>query len=140
MRYRLLAVFLAYLFSSFGLLLMVHMATVELTRPTLTSAAILPLVWGLAWAFHIAMSIGWIVNRRLPRVVPIAGTLIGILGLLVGPFRGLFTFTQFFGQDVATMTVLRLLSYEVLLILPCLLLAVVLVRFHLSGHSRTAND
>lgn len=140
MKYRLLAVFLAYLFSSFGIFVMVSLGIGALTRPTLTSVAILPLVWAFAWAFHIAMSIGWIANRRLPRVVPIAGTLIGILGLLIWPFRGLFILPQFFGVDVSTMSVLGMLGYEVLSVLPCLLLAVVLVYFHLSGHDRTAND
>jgi hypothetical protein len=81
-----------------------------------------------AWTAHIWMSLGWIVNRKVPPHIPIFGTLIAIFALLVYPFAA-----GLGDQGIAQMLKNLVAGWAmgVILFCPCIALAVYLCRFHL---------
>ena len=86
-----------------------------------------------AWVAHIVMSVNWVLDRRLGRFLPIGGTAAGLFGLLYWPLSGLLR------EQSPAWDALRFLGVEALLVLPCLLLAIHLVRFHLDHPARRVN-
>lgn len=81
-----------------------------------------------AWTAHIWMSLGWIVNRKVPPHIPIFGTLIAIFALLVYPCAA-----GLGDQGIAQMLKNLVAGWAmgVILFFPCIALAVYLCRFHL---------
>jgi len=139
---RLLVVLLSYLFSSLGIFFTLLLFLEGLKRPTLST--LFPIVWIAAWSCHLIMSVEWISNRRTPRLIPIAGVILGTISLLIMPVKFAlspppFPMPAFAPQHMWLTGALRLLGSEMLMVLPSLLLAVFLVRFNLKSESTPAN-
>jgi uncharacterized membrane protein YqaE (UPF0057 family) len=81
----------------------------------------------------MAMSLAWVVNRKLPKALPISGSVAVVAGLFVVPVS-VFIRSGSISLGAAS----RFLLLEVLCVLPCLLLAIYLVRFHLGGMKKDA--
>lgn len=83
----------------------------------------------LAWGLHFAMCARWVANRPLPKWVPVYGTLFGGLSLLCWPVTdpdGAFELSDILGT----------VGLGLIATLPCFLLAVYLVWFHLGAPRR----
>ena len=118
---------LAYVLSSAGILLMCQVISEELRKPRGPSVFIF--VWLAAWLIHAVMTAAWVRDRTLSRVWPGVGTVAGIGSFLVWPFLAAKD-AALFGVDAAAATVGMLTTIQAVLVAPCILLAVWLVRFH----------
>ena len=126
---RIFVVVVCYLLSSYGLLLslmLIGMSGIKSLGSTLVGMLIL-----FAWVCHIMMSINWVADKPVQRWVPVYGTLAGIIGLMFWPVAD-SSFKEFVLIDILRAAVMGLV-----LTLPCFLLAMHLVRFHLRAQ-RTA--
>ena len=112
--YRFAIVCFCYLLSAYGI------AQAFVYASSLSHSLALVIVWGVAWSFHLAMSFAWVFNRKLHTFWPICGTFFGILGLLVAPLK-----------SASPVAALPFVAYEIAVVLPCFILALHLVRFHL---------
>ena len=121
---RAFVVFICYVLSSYGIFFSPFVVFGTFNNPV--GLSIVVLLWVYAWACHMFMSFSWISNRRVRRVWPVTGTVAGVIMFLLPSFGGLikaqiFTFSNVFYA----------LAFEVIFVLPCLLLAIFLVHFHL---------
>ena len=125
---RLVVVIACYLLSSVGILFMWMASTGEFRRLSFTN--LFPIVWVLAWCAHLFMCGAWVVDLRLHRVWPILGGFFGFLSFAVVILYSLWK-PEVSGSTVSSMDLaLSLLLYELLLLSPCVLLGVWLMRFH----------
>lgn len=92
-------------------------------------ATLIMLVWGHAVTAYLAMSIGWVANWRIARFWPLSGTATGVLSLLAIPVYAIIKRPESSSYS-ATDLVIPLLA-ETIFLFPNIVLAVVLVRFHL---------
>jgi hypothetical protein len=125
---RALIVVAAYLISFVGgFPLMAMGAYALLFNEPLGIAKLTPLIWLFAWIAHAKMSIAWVRNRPVPRRWPVWGTAAGILSL-ASPLLAVVN------EHPASTHHLEaaLISSAVVAVflLPCILLAIYLVRFH----------
>ena len=126
---RISAVVVCYLLSSYGILLsfmLVGMSGIRSLGGTLVGMLIL-----LAWVCHVMMSINWVIDKPVKRWVPVYGTLAGVMGLMLWPVADSTV------KEFAITDILRAAAMGLALTLPCFLLAIHLVRFHLRAQ-RTA--
>ncbi len=86
-----------------------------------------------AWVCHIMMSINWVADKPVQRWVPAYGTLAGIMGLILWPMA----MADSSVKEFVLIDILRAAVMGLVLTLPCFLLAMHLVRFHLRAQ-RTA--
>lgn len=84
-------------------------------------------VWAAAWVAHAVMSVAWIADFRLHRAWPIVGVLLGIGSFVLLPFTS--KSVSFTNSELTVL--LEFLSIQLVLVSPCVLLAVWLVRFQL---------
>lgn len=81
----------------------------------------------LAWVAHIVMSASWVINRKVEKFLPVWGTTAGALGLTCWPV--VFSNEKYqIGQ-----TALQASAMGIAFTLPCFLLAIYLVWFHLKS-------
>ena len=128
---RISAVVVCYLLSSYGILLsfmLVGMSGIRSLGGTLVGMLIL-----LAWVCHVMMSINWVIDKPVKRWVPVYGTLAGIMGLILWPMA----MADSSVKEFVLIDILRAAVMGLVLTLPCFLLAMHLVRFHLRAQ-RTA--
>ena len=83
----------------------------------------------LAWVCHLIMSINWVIDKPSRKWVPVYGTAAGSLGLMLWPIAQP-TIKHFEISDV-----FHAVAMGVVYTLPCILLAIYLVRFHLNAQS-----
>lgn len=129
---RIFAVAICYLLSSYGLLLSLMLAGMSGIRSlggTLVGILIL-----FAWVCHVMMSMNWVVDKPVKRWVPVYGTLAGVIGLMFWPVADSTV------KEFAITDILRAVAMGLALTLPCFLLAIHLVRFHLRAQSDPANS
>jgi hypothetical protein len=119
---------LAYVFSSLGFLFMLQMIIEELRNPNKLS--LIALLWLSAWTIHLTMTIAWVKNRKLKSIFPISGTILGLVSLLWPLLYSLIN--PIFGYSIAIQTGFQFLLVQATLVLPCILLAIWLVKFHIS--------
>jgi hypothetical protein len=124
---KMIAVLLAYALSSLGLLWMVVLIIEELRRPKVTTAIVL--VWLAAWFVHIVMSVAWVQGKRLSRIWPKVGLIAGIGSFLVWPILASKGQSPL-GPAIAAASAGQLMAVQAVLVAPCLVLAIWLVRFH----------
>jgi hypothetical protein len=128
---RLAVVVASYLLSSFGLLIMFKLILEGIHKPHPNlSDIIIPVVWLTAWACHLVMSIAWIIGKHLGPVWVVGGTLAGISSFMVwfavsASMQVPAVMAKTFASTSMILTVAQLV-----LVLPCFLLALWLVRFH----------
>lgn len=97
---------------------------------------VVPLIWIGAWVAHVRMSLAWIRNLSLSRRWPLWGTVAGVLSLLSplltvpGAQKGMVG--HYVESSLITSAVVSVF------LLPCIMLAVYLVRFHLHAAAITA--
>lgn len=115
---RLLIVLACYALSSVGLLAMSQLIREERNA--------IGYVWIAAWLIHMVMSIFWIRDLRLPRIWPGLGVAFGASSFLAWY---LFGKGSSLGDEYQS-TVATVVLMQALLVLPCLVLALWLVRFH----------
>lgn len=144
MLFRTFVVLACYALSGYGFLATAVIAIYALLSPQgniveLPSSVggIVVLVWLYAWSCHAVMCYGWISNRRVSRFWPISGTIAGIVSFIIFPTAAFFRSLHVFGLSWKNVFFLVAKSFpvvamEVILVLPCLLLAIFLVSFHLS--------
>ncbi|MGR6806341.1 hypothetical protein ACU6VI_08615 [Sphaerotilus natans] len=126
---RLLWVLLCYGLSAGGLLACLMFAGVGLALPRAGAAVAVVLVL-LAWSCHLVMSLNWVLDRRMGRVVPAVGTAVAVAASLIWPWAWI--------PERASVSLSDRLGWSglgLLWVLPCVLLAVQLLRFHL-GEAR----
>ena len=124
---RMIAVLLAYALSAGGLLWMVVLIVEELRKPKVTN--VITLVWLTAWIVHAVMSVAWVRGIRLSRIWPKVGLTAGIGSFLVWPVLALKG-PSVLGPQIAAASAGMLMAVQAVLVAPCLLLAIWLVRFH----------
>ena len=128
---RMLIVLLAYALSGAGFMFMLVGAFPFLGGEFTPITKVVPLVWIFAWVAHARMSVAWVRNRCVSRRWPIWGTVAGLFSLssplllLVG------------GSPPSTLDhlqgVLITIGLTSVFLLPSILLAAYLVRFHLQA-------
>lgn len=121
---RILVVALCYLLSSYGILMSLVLAGKSVIAPS--GVAWIGLLILLAWVFHLVMSVHWIIDSPAQRWVPLAGICTGTLGLVLWPAEQT-TLWPFSITDA-----LRAFALGGVMTLPCVALAIYLVRFHLT--------
>ena len=129
---RIAAVVVCYLLSSYGILLslmLVGMSGIRSLGGTLVGMLIL-----FAWVCHVMMSINWVIDKPVEGWVPVYGTLAGVVGLMLWPVADSTV------KEFAITDILRAAAMGLALTLPCFLLAIYLVRFHLRAKSGRANS
>jgi regulator of protease activity HflC (stomatin/prohibitin superfamily) len=126
---RISVVAICYLLSSYGILL--SLMLIGMSGIKSLSGALVGLLILLAWVCHVIMSINWVVDKPAKTWVPTYGTLAGVLGFILWPMAN-STINNFGITDI-----FRAAAMGIAFTLPCFLLAIYLVRFHLrarSGH------
>jgi hypothetical protein len=126
---RALIVIAAYLISFVGgFPLMAMGAYALLFNEPFGVAKLTPLIWLYAWIAHAKMSIAWVRNSAVPRRLPLWGTVAGVLSL-VSPMLLVVNDPPVSAHRLEA----ALVSTAVVaaFLLPCILLAIYLVRFHL---------
>lgn len=121
---------MAYVLSSIGILLMCQLIGEELRQPR--GPSVLIFVWLIAWLSHTVMTAAWIRDRKLPRVWPVVGSVAGVCSFLVWAFLAAKHATVF-GADVVVASVVMMTTIQAVLVAPCILLAVWLVRYHIKN-------
>jgi len=113
---RVLIVLAAYLLSSVGLLFaLISVLGILSSRHPSGMSLLIVVVWATAWICHFVMSMAWIYGKKLGRSWAIVGTVAG------------------------TLSVFPIVS-TLLLVLPCFLLAIWLVRFHWDNDSSARTE
>jgi len=116
-----------YLLSSYGILL--SLMLIGMSGITSLSGTLVGLLILFAWVCHVIMSINWVIDKPTKKWVPVYGTLAGLMGLMLWPVTD-STINHFEIADIFRATAMGLTFT-----LPCFLLAIHLVRFHLSAQS-----
>lgn len=124
---RISVVAICYLLSSCGILL--SLMLIGMSGIKSFSGALVGLLILLAWVCHVIMSMHWVVDKPVTKWVPVYGTLAGILGLMLWPVAD-STIKNFDITDV-----FRAAAMGIALTLPCFLLAIHLLYFHLRAQS-----
>jgi hypothetical protein len=124
---RISVVAICYLLSSYGILL--SLMLIGMSGIKSLSGAVVGLLILLAWVCHIIMSINWVIDKPAKKWVAAYGTLAGILGLILWPLAD-STIKNFEVTDI-----FRAAAMGIAFTLPCFLLAIYLVRFHLRAQS-----
>ena len=125
---RISVIAICYLLSSYGILL--SLMLVGMSGIKSLGGALVGLLILLAWTCHITMSINWVLDQPSKKWVPAYGTLAGALGLMLWPTAD-STIKNFEISDI-----LHAAAMGLFFTLPCFLLAIYLVRFHLRAQSR----
>lgn len=125
---RALVVLGCYALSGYGLLLSLLLAGASVGSASTLTLVGLPIL--LAWLCHLSMSWHWVCNRPSSALVRAAGTLAALLGLLLWP--------QVLQQPPrwALADTWSALATGGLLTLPCVLLGLYLLRWHLLAQRR----
>jgi hypothetical protein len=118
---------LAYALSSVGILMMFKLMSEELGKQGWPNVFIF--VWLVAWFTHVVMTVAWVRNNKLSRVWPVVGTLAGIGSFLIWPFVAAEK-AVLFSVNIAAKTSLTFMAIQAVLVAPCILLVISLVRFH----------
>ena len=143
MNFRALIVYVCYALSSVGILSSFFISVEGLKNASATDliAAIFVVY---AWVAHAVMSFAWVCDCKVSRAWVVSGTLVGSVCVLYLPVGILITSpivksfnVDLFGVVAGLPDLLWLLLFPVVMVLPCLLLAIYLVRFH---WSRMASD
>lgn len=124
---RILVVVICYLLSSYGILASLVLVGTSGVRSL--SGALVGLVILLAWVCHLTMSVKWVIDQPSRKWVPVYGTAAGSLGLMLWPLA------QPAIRHFAIPDVFHAAAMGVVLVFPCFLLAIHLVRFHLQRRS-----
>ena len=125
---RTLVVLGCYALSGYGLLLSLLLVGMSVGSASTLTLVGLPIL--LAWLCHLSMSWHWVCNRPSSALVRAAGTLAALLGLLLWP--------QVLQQPPrwALADTWSALAMGGLLTLPCVLLGLYLLRWHLLAQRR----
>jgi hypothetical protein len=113
----------AYLLSSLGLLLMLQLVNEEFRSPNPNWFVA---VWIGAWIAHLKMSIAWVRDTQLHRFWPICGAILGFGSFLIWPVAAA---GKNAGPADSISAVPTLMIAQLVLIAPCALLGVWLLRF-----------
>lgn len=126
---RLLVVLTCYGLSGFGLIAVIFGLPSVFSSAGSLPGAITLLVWISAISALFRMSFSWVRNVRLGAQYSRRAFLLGLSAILVIP---IFTLPQALGSHYqeASVQVVLLVAMEVLLVLPAIVLAVYLNRFH----------
>jgi hypothetical protein len=124
---RISVVAICYLLSSYGILL--SLMLIGMSGIKSLSGALVGLLILLAWGCHVIMSVNWVIDKPVQKWVPAYGTLAGVLGLILWPLA--YPTTKNF--DITDIFYAAALG--IAFTLPCFLLAIYLVRFHLRAQS-----
>jgi len=119
-----------YLLSLYGIIFSMMLIGISGTKSLLgaiTGTAIL-----VAWVIHIIMSINWAIDRKVKKYLPVWGTIAGAFGLIFWPFS--FVTNNYTPSQSALQAIAMGLAFT----LPCFLLAIYLVRFHLRAASNNS--
>ena len=128
---RFVVVVASYLLSSLGLLIMLMLIFESIRKPyPKLMDFIIPIVWLTAWACHLVMSIAWIKGKRLGPVWVIGGTLAGISSFIVWHALSMSMPMPAFMAEAAALATMKLMKTQLILVSPCFLLALWLIRFH----------
>jgi len=128
---RFVVVVASYLLSSPGLLMMLMLILESIRKPyPKLMEFIIPIVWLTAWAYHLVMSIAWIKGKRLGPVWVVGGTLAGISSFIVWYALSMSMPMSAFMPEAAALATMELMKTQLILVLPCFLLALWLIRFH----------
>lgn len=119
----------AYVLSSVGILMMCQLIKEELGDPKPSDVFIF--VWLIAWFVHAVMTVAWVRDRKLPRLWPVSGTLAGLGSFMLWPLLAVESGSFALDAAVTVQTVGTLVTIQFVLVSPCILLAVWLVRFHI---------
>lgn len=129
--FRVILVVTTYLLSSVGLLTMFGLIGEAIRQPRLTALDLfVMIVWPTAWGLHLVMSITWIKGKRLGRLWAIGGTLAGLASFFVWPAFFVSYPAPRLMEETEILTAINLMGIQFLLVSPCFLLAIWLVRFH----------
>ena len=123
---RLAIVIACHLLSAYGILCSLMLA--GMAGAGSPGAGMVGLLIVLAWLCHLVMSIGWVLDRPARRWLPICGSVAGSAALLAWPVAN---------PALERFSISDALGAAVMgggFVLPCLLLALHLVRFHLTAH------
>lgn len=130
---RLAIVVVAYVLSSFGLFVMLGMLFEGLRKAHPSPMEhLITATWVVAWVVHLAMSVAWIRGKRLGKRFSVFAGGLGVVSVLIWPARGLFLTGDLFGSvpGLTMSVVLNLLVMQLVFVLPCVLLAFWLLRYH----------
>ncbi|MCK9608406.1 MAG: hypothetical protein M0R33_18330 [Methylomonas sp.] len=131
---RLLIIITCYGLSGWGAIAAIFGLTMIFSRAGLLSAIVF-LVWLSAISALFQMSVAWVINIRLGAKYSRRARLYGISALFVIPIASLpQAFESHYSE--ATVNLALLLLMEVILVLPAILLAAYLNRFHASGETK----
>lgn len=120
---RVAVVVACYLLSSYGILF--SLMPIGMFGDKSLSGTIGFLLTIFAWVCHLIMSINWVVDRKAEKWVLFFGTLAGAFGLLFWPFSGIID------KNFETGRFFFAVTMRVGFVLPCFLLAIFLVWFHI---------
>ena len=139
---RLVVVLLAYALSVFGIgLILIAASSNDLASSRLRTLILV--VWALAWLIHLVMSVAWVLNCRLHKVWPAAGTASAVIGLALFPLAAMLESPLTSSLWLAAVSVSGSLTV-LALVSPCVVLAHHLVRFHSErvnkGHASAASE
>lgn len=128
---RISVIAICYLLSYYGIflsLMLIGMPGIKSLSSALVGMLIL-----LAWGCHVIMSINWVIDKPAQKWVPAYGTLAGTLALILWPLAD-STIKNFGITDI-----FRAAAMGIVFTLPCFLLAIHLVRFHLRAQPAREN-
>jgi branched-subunit amino acid ABC-type transport system permease component len=133
MTIRICIVSTCYGLSSLGFAMMFQLMREELNKPD--GAILMIVIWSFAWIAHAVMSFAWVIDKKLDKFWPIAGALAGIASFLVWPilaFESSFFGRLNFAQTISAtlMSAAFFMVIQFLVLLPCILLAIKLEKFH----------
>ena len=124
---RMCIVALAYVLSSFGILLLLTVGrSGEFAGSVMRYSALT--AWLVAWSAHLTMSFAWAVDHQLHRAWPAVGTFAAVFGLLSMPIGALLD-----SQSPNALVVgvgFASALFGLLLVSPCAILGAHLVQFH----------
>jgi len=125
---RLATVLVCYLLSGGALLASLMLAAwLMALSPRQPLALIASALMLLAWGCHLAMSLNWVLDRRMGRRVPVAGTFAALAAAMLWPWMA-------WGERAHPLdNMLGFSGLGLAVALPCVLLAIWLVRFHLAA-------
>lgn len=119
---RALVTLACYLLSAYGLL--GSLVVVATSGTKALPGVLVGLIVLLAWVCHVLMSLRWVLDAPAPPWMPVLGTLAACLGLLLWPLAAPGS------GDVAWADLPSAAAMGMVFTLPCVLLALHLVRFH----------
>jgi hypothetical protein len=119
--------------SLLGFAMMFQLMREELNKPN--GSTLMIVIWSFAWLAHAVMSFAWVIDKKLNKFWPVAGGLAGIASFLVWPIRafesslfGQLNFVQNISATLVSAAFFMIIQF--LILLPCILLAVKLEKFH----------